>query len=387
MKARPSSYFRGMKRVLQLLAAAGVLAAAAAWAWQMAGDGSRHQVKEAAKRMLGRSPKRIGGQPPAVAAIVQGATGILTGDPAPFTYASGLWSAVTYGSDGSAVHPNLQFDFEVPESGDQKGLSEAWARSGNRSYRMEAGEEYSPAIRRRAGDVATKLVNVDVGLWAWSSSPRTLLTAVVTLDRDQKQLAWFGKDLQADTSARSGQRLNAGFRMEHLDVQPGDVVSVYLWKRGGAEAFIDDMDLFFHSAEVPGRAQGEPVRLDAADPALPQYADMAVIPAAVDSSRFRPGMPAASTTLGAVPFGQGPMAWRFVPAQGLAFLQGPDGEDLALIRPFVDGKDATHYDRVFAETDGTGVRLTSFDVERDGEMERIAAVPAPWSVQLELRRP
>lgn len=312
-----------------------------------------------------------------------------TGDEPPFSVASGPWSMVEFGRKGARLRPNLVFDFEDIPGGGSSQLSPEWAHSGQFAYRMAPGTEYSPAVRRHVRDVAGPLSAVEVGLWMWSPSPRTMLTAVVSIDRDNKQLAWFGKDLQADTAEHAGQQLNCNFLIRDLALEPDDIVSVYLWKRGGEAAFIDDMAIFFHSTEVPGRKLGHAPALDSLRPGGPTplaYAKVSAQDVPVDSTRFRPGMPAPSTTLAAVAFGGGRGLWQFVPDEGLAWLKDPAGTPLALVRPWSPAthRDVLHYDRVVAESVPQGIRITGCDVARIDGQERVAAIPAPVAVVLQL---
>ncbi|MCB0774186.1 MAG: hypothetical protein KDB93_12520 [Flavobacteriales bacterium] len=376
-----------MKWALRILVLLAVVVGGSALAWHWAGPGRQQWVKDQVKILLNRKPQRVGGAVPAAAVPLVEGLGVSTGDEPPFSVASGPWSMVQYTEGDKAIRPDLHYTFEPTPGADSSRLSSAWAHGGTHAFRMAPGDEYSPAIRRRAADVAIKLSAVDVGFWMWTPAPATLLTAVVTIDRKGKQIAWYGKDLPADTAARTGVRLNASFLMGDLAVEPDDILSVYLWKKGGGEAFIDDMDLFFHSAEVPGRKLGKPLALDSLEAGGPvplTYAKPTVSDIPVDTARFRAGLPALPTTREAVPFGRSSHAWRFVPEEGLVWLQDTGGKPLGLIRPWSPGsrKDITHFDRVVAKTTPDGIVVTGFDVDRTHGGERIAASPRPISLSI-----
>jgi hypothetical protein len=345
--------------------------------------------------LLYMKPQQIGGPVSAMASMrADNDAGLFTGDETPFAFASGPWSTVRFAEGGRTVRPNLRFDFEVPSTADSSHLSRSWSRSGTRSYRMAPDEEYSPAIRRRLGDVSMGLSAVDVGFWMHSETPGTMVTAVVSIDRDGTQLAWFGKDLYAD-STKQGGRLNCDFLLRDLAVAPDDIISVYLWKRGGAEAFIDDMDIYFIGTTIPGQERGKAIALDSLGHGGPTplgYAGIQVKDMPVDTGRFRVGGPAPPTTVDAVPIGGTDRQWRFVPREGLAYLVDSNGTPTALVRPRSEltHKDVTHFERVVAETRPQGILLTGFDVDHATQGDAsstIAGTPAPFSMLLELPPP
>ncbi|MCO5276263.1 MAG: hypothetical protein M9900_15265 [Flavobacteriales bacterium] len=378
-----------MKNFLRIIAVPAFVVIAGLLAWQWMTSGQQQAIKEQVKRVIGKSPRMTNGTPPVAADMQAGETGLLTGDPAPFGFATGPWSTVAFETDGHTVRPDLQFSFEVPPGSDTTLLSRQWSHAGARSYRMAPGDEYSPAIRRRVQDVALGFSAVEVGLWAWSPSPGVLVTAVVSIDRDGKQVAWFGKDMVIpEDTVRSGARLNGSFLLRDLALEPTDVVSVYLWKRGGKEAFIDDLDLFFHSGEVPGRKLGQAFPLDSTGKAALGYADVVLQEVVPDPARFSAGAPAVNTTVDAIPIGGTGQRWQFKPDEGVAYLLDPVGQPAAMLRPWsaTSGRDITHFDRVVAEPTAEGIRLTGFDVvAKDGE-ERMAASPAPMAVTLQLAK-
>ncbi|HRN36736.1 MAG TPA: hypothetical protein PLL18_07480 [Flavobacteriales bacterium] len=378
-----------MKNFLRIIAVPAFVVIAGLLAWQWMTSGQQQTIKEQVKRVIGKSPRMTNGTPPVAADMQAGETGLLTGDPAPFGFATGPWSTVAFEADGHTVRPDLQFSFEVPPGSDTTLLSRQWSHSGARSYRMAAGDEYSPAIRRRVQDIALGFSAVEVGLWAWSPTPGVLVTAVVSIDRDGKQVAWFGKDMAIpEDTLRSGARLNGSFLLRDLALEPTDVVSVYLWKRGGKEAFIDDLDLFFHSGEVPGRKLGQAFPLDSTGKAALGYADVVLQEVVPDPARFSAGAPAVNTTVDAIPIGGTGQRWQFKPDEGVAYLLDPVGQPAAMLRPWsaTSGRDITHFDRVVAEPTAEGIRLTGFDVVvKDGE-ERMASSPAPMAVTLQLAK-
>lgn len=382
-----------MRTLLRLLLAALLAIGAALLAWQWMDGAQQQALKQSAKRLLGSAPlSQQGLSPPDSARGQVAANGLLTGDEQPFAFAAGPWSVVAMETEAGTLRPNLRFDFEPQGDLPTEQLSRAWARSGTHSFRMAPQTEYSPGVRRRIREVAVKLSAVEVGLWMRSASPKTLLTAVVSIDRGEAQLAWFGKDLRADTAAHGGQRLNASFLLRDQELQPQDIVSVYLWKRGGEEAFIDDLDIFFHSEEVPGKAGGQALPLDSLRPGGPApwpYAAVSVRPAPVDDQRFRPGLPAPQTTTDAVAIGSSGRFWRFVPNDGLAWMQDTEGKPLALVRPWSQAVrgDVTHYDRVVAEPLPQGLLVTGCDVVRNGGPARVAAEPPPMAVIIQLQDP
>ncbi len=394
MKAwgRSSAYFRRVKWLMRILGGLFMLAVAGMVALLALGIGTKQELKDAVKTFIGKKPQSIRGIPPPAAGMQVLEEGLATGDEPPFSLAAGPWSKVEFDSNGQAIHPNLRFDFEIHLNSDSTRLSSAWSHAGRRSYRMLPGEEYSPAIRRRCSEVATTLSAVEVGFWSWSPSPNTLVTAVVSIDRDGKQLAWFGKDLRADTSVKRGARLNCNYLLRDLGVLPDDQISVYLWKRGGADAFIDDMDVYFHSSEVPGRTNGTALPLDSVGRrgGHPMgYAAILVKDVEPDTVRFHPGAPAPSTTVDDVRFGTSDNRWRFVPDQGVAYLVNAQGIPTAMLRPWspVSRTDLTHFERVVARAIPQGVEITGLDVEvRDGK-EVVASIPAPMALILELSPP
>jgi hypothetical protein len=380
-----------VKRVFQLVVIPALGAGAITLLWGVLPTAQQQLIKDRVKVLLGTDPRKLTGPPSISLGPEPHGPGLFTGDEPPFSHASGPWSMVKYEENGQFIRPNCTFDFEIVLGMDSSRLDHQWSHSGEHAYRMAPGEEYSPAVRRRIRDVATHLAAVEVGLWSWSPSPHTLLTAVVSIDRGEKQLAWFGKDLQADTAAHGGQRLNGSFLIRDLPVEPNDIISVYLWKRGGAETFIDDMDIFFQSTEVPGRELGRALALDSlrtSGPAPPTYASLTVLDVPVDSALFKSNMPAPPTTLEAVLFGNGKYQLQFNPQDGFAWLQDPAGKPLALIRPWSPKahRDVSHFDRVVAETVPQGVRITGCDVVRDAGTDRIASHPAPLAVMLQLQK-
>lgn len=359
-------------------------------AWHLIGHEGQHTAKEQLKRWIGWQPKSIGGAVPVSSTMhVLGASGVFTGDAAPFAFASGPWSNVAYLEGDRLIRPNLWFDFEERDSVDGVRHSGAWSHGGSQAFLLARDEDYSPAIRRRIADVASSLSAVDVGFWMWSQDPSAMLTAVVSIDRGDKQVLWFGKDINADTSAQRGTRLNCRFLVRDEQLEPTDIISVYLWKRGKADVFIDDMQVHFHSDEVLGRKLGRPIALDSLDARGTdplEYGHIQVLDQPVDTNRFLPGMPVVNTTLEAVPFGESGMYWRFVPQEGLAYLEDRSGMPMALLRPWSAHArtDVTHFDRVVATARPNGVEVTGFDVEVLDGNERIAEHPAPMSVLLQL---
>ena len=383
-------YFRRVKSFLRIIVVLAILVAAGLLVWQWMTSAQQGAVKDRVKLLIGSNPRNISGTlPTAGAARLTKEGGLFTGDEAPFAFAAGPWSTVKFDLDGSTVRPNLRFDFEVPVSADTVRLSRKWSHGGERSYRMAPGDDYSPAVRRRVQDVATTLSAVEVGFWMWSPSPKTLVTAVVSIDRGSKQLAWFGKDLPADTGAAQGSRLNCSFLMRDLALEPTDIISVYFWKRGGEEAFVDDIDLYFHSAEVPGRAGGTAFALDSMGVGglVPMgYATVSVTEVPVDTVRFPAGGTAVNTTEAVVPIGGTDKQWCFVPQEGVAYLIDADGTPIAMLRPWspTSRTDITHFERVVAERKPHGVLLTGFDVDNGDGTDRIASYPAPQAMILEL---
>jgi hypothetical protein len=379
-----------VKWFLRIIGLIAILVVAGLLAWQWMNSAQQRAMKDLVKTFIHDKPRPVGGPLQAgadVTTIVDG--GLVTGDEPPFALAAGPWSMVQYESEGHLIRPNLHFDFEPREGADTTKFSRSWSHGGGSSYRMAPGEDYSPAVRRHVGDVATSMASVEVGFWMWSASPRTLLTAVVSFDRGGKQLAWFGKDLPADTGAIRGSRLNCKFLMRELSLKPTDIVSVYLWKRGGKEAFIDDMDIFFHSTVVPGRMEGTALPLDSVGlggRAPMGYATVALKEVPVDTTRFMVGGPAMSTTEAAVPIGGTDKQWRFVPQEGVAYLIAADGTPTSMLRPWspTSRVDITHFERVVAETRPQGVLLTGFDVDFKGGKAHIASSPPPKAVILEI---
>ena len=353
------------------------------------GPEAKQNLKDRVKTLINKKPRSMLGSPADPTGITIMDEGVVTGDEAPFSFAAGQWSNVKFEKDGRTIRPNMRFDFEVSSAVDTSHISRSWSHFGISSYRMSPSEEYSPAVRRHIADVATTLSAVEVGFWMWSPSPKTLVTAVVSIDGKSKQLAWFGKDLPADTSCAKGSRLNCSFLLRDLPIGPNDMVSVYLWKRGGAEAFIDDMDIYFQSAEVPGRRIGKAYALDSAavgGQAPMGYAEISVKDIPVDSTRFLAGMTSMPTTVVPVRIGDSDWQWRFVPEEGTAYLLDADGTPTNLLRPRSLGSrtDITHFDRIVAETKPKGILLTGFDVNIEGGKEVIASMPQPMSLLLDL---
>lgn len=383
-------YFRGVKQVLRVGVILVLLASLGFGAWHWMGPEGQRSTKDALKVVVGRKPRSMNGPVAAgTGAVVQGR--LATGDEPPFSLASGAWSLTAYEQGGLMLRPNIQFDFERTADEDTTRLSRRWAHSGTYSYRMDAGTEYAPPIRRRLKDVATRLSSVDIGFWAWTPGNGVTVTAVVSIDRDGKQVAWFGKDIALPAAGAEGSRLNARFLIGDQALQPTDVVSAYFWKRGKDEAYLDDVDLFFHDTEVPDRVGGSPIALDSIRAGTLPYlvfAPVDVQDVAVDTLRFSVGREAPPATTEAVPLGTTGKRWKFVPQEGLAYLIDAGGLAIAMIRPWspASGIDVSHYDRLVAEPDGPAILLTGFDVAVRGGKEWIQAVPAPSSVRVELMR-
>jgi len=153
------------------------------------------------------------------------------------------------------LRPNLHFDFE--SSGDTSLISREVAFSGISSQVIRAGKEFAPAIRRLAADVADTLASVAVGLWLHTAAERSPITIVVSLDRNDEQLAWFGREIQPrEHEPNRWQPLRAEFHMGDLLVSGEDLVSVYIWNRDTQLVYIDDMDVVYRSTRMPGRRSG-----------------------------------------------------------------------------------------------------------------------------------
>ena len=199
---------------------------------------------------------------------------------------------------------------------------------------------YSPAIRLRAGDVAEDLATVATGCWLSCAAAWPRIGFVMTIERGGEQVAWFGKDLRANEhEPGKWERFNAEFLLRETKVLPGDSIIYYIWNRDRDPLFVDDLDLFFHSANVPGRPLGAAVHVDSLtskDMPLP-FAPCTCEPFQLleRSRRKIIGEPVDSLgqPLDSARVARG-FTWYRTSVMPLAELRDADGKRIAWVRPF-----------------------------------------------------
>ncbi len=291
----------------------------------------------------------------------------------PFGQASGAGVGIATLNEGERVAPNLHFDMEAPFEAGVEGRTSDQARSGSWSFRMDAGREYGPRVDRTVVQVARDLQAVQVECWVLSQDEDPRLTIVISIARGEEQISWSGKDLQAHEH-RPGEweRFNAEYLLRDLQVLPGDVVSVLLWKRSAAEIFVDDLSISYLSRDIPGRE------------ASPSAGTRRFPYASVHCSDPQwnvppPGslLPERPERVSAVPLTEGDsLQVRFLP--GVCLVVSPKGDTLALARLHCAGAgDLLLYEHLEAEPLSKGLRIRAFDLDRQDSAWAISHDPPP----------
>ncbi|MBK8340360.1 MAG: hypothetical protein IPK99_10405 [Flavobacteriales bacterium] len=338
-------------------------------------------------------PADPGGPVSAARPSADGAT-LETQDPPPYDRPSLLRSGMSIAIGDHRVRPNMHFDFEV--TSDTTKISHAHARSGVSAQVIRSGTEYAPAIRRRAAEVADTLTAVAVGLWLFTKAEKPPVTIVVSVDRGDKQLAWFGKDMYpAEHEPGKWQHFQAQFFLRDVVVTGDDQVSIYLWNREKERVYIDDMDVVFRSRQALGRAHGIAFDLeDSTHRIMPLPFAQVAFHSEVDPSSFgvMVGKEAPLSTITEVPLSPGSaLRWRYAPGDAVARVVGGDGKDVALVRAWCIelGCDPLGYERVVVAPGSTGLRMVAFDVDMDASSGRatVAKTPPPRGVELIITAP
>lgn len=313
---------------------------------------------------------------------------LTTNDPAPFDRPLAARSGASITLGGRTLRPNLHFDME--SSADSGLLVSDIARSGRRSMRLKASEEYGPAIRRRAGDVGAPLTSIAVGLWCLADDPG--LVIVTTVNRGEEQRAWYGKELRAsEHTPGTWQRLQGELHLRDLEVADDDVVTIYLWNKHHHDTWIDDMDVVFRSANVLGRDSIRAHDLeDSARTTRPlpfaRVDCLGVVDPALAGLRIGDAPPPETDGI-AVPAGV--FRWRYRPGDGVARLVDGAGHARYLVRPWcATSGDLLGFERLHVAAEAGALRLVGYDVEPspDGSL-RIAAAPAPRGALVRITTP
>lgn len=314
--------------------------------------------------------------------------------PSPLERPDGAVSQVSITLKGHALRPNRHFSFEDTSVASPL-LSTEQAYSGLRSLDL-SGITYGPVIRSRTSDVADDLSSVATGCWLLSSAERPRIGFVMSIRRGGQQVAWFGKELRPNEhDPGKWERFNAEFLLRETNVLPDDSIVYYIWHRDRDPLFVDDLDLFFHSANVPGRPPGTAVHVDSMTiahlplPTAPCTCDPFPL---LERSRLRIigehadslGIPADS-----VPLANG-VSWYRTASMPMAELRDAQGRSVAWVRPFCPtlGVDLLSFERVIVRADGPGrLLIIAFDVDdRDGQAV-VAAAPPPVAATLTVQWP
>ncbi len=317
-------------------------------------------------------------------------------DPSPFSSADGLVSEVSIEREGHTLRPNLHFSFEDSSAHRSPLITTERTRTGGHALGL-GGEEYSSPIKRRAGDVAEGLASVATGFWLYCKDTEPRISIVLTVERgDGEQVAWFGKDLKAtEHTPGKWERFNAEFLMRGTPVLPDDSLVLYIWNRDEEDLFVDDMDLFFISTEVPGRGSGTATPLDSLAPGhfpLPfaQYSCAPFQALAVLQKKLI-GQPSDSVgeVVPRVELWNG-FSWYHAPNMAVAEIRNADDVPVAIIRPFCAGLgvDLLSFERVVVRNIGqNSVYILAFDVELLNGQAVVARQPAPVAADISITIP
>ena len=314
------------------------------------------------------------------------------GDPAPFDMAclsrSGPSTAI------SGFRPNLHFDMEV--SSDSSMLSTRHAHSGNSSYRIPSGQEYTPAIERTLGDMPEPLTTIVVGIWIHSDTTIGKFTMVADARRGEEQLAWMGKDLD-QTGAGMGQwmRFQGEFDLRGLGLSQNDKVRIYFWNADKREVFLDDMDVVFRSEGVLGKPGGTPFDTEnkGSGVAPPPFAKFTPIdPVMAQDHGIVPGLVAPAASSDTHPLTPGnPLRLRFVDGDAVGRVIGDNGRTEFLVRAWCPefGKDLFGFERVMIAPCAKGLRIIGFDIDIDPGTGNVlvAKEPAPMGAECSITPP
>lgn len=326
--------------------------------------------------------------------VVSSGTGhsdFISNDPAPYDQPDPIRSAPAILIGDRLIRPNIHFDFEA--SSDPSWLTSAHAFRGHRSLRMDASIEYGTSIRRRVGDVARPLTAVAVGMWCRTEEPIAKpITIVTTVHRQEKQLAWFGKEFSpSEHVAGTWQRFQGEFLLRDLVPEEGDIVTVYLWNKTQQDLWVDDMDIVFRSNDVLGKPQHPPHDLEhGANTSAPlPFAGVNCMerPDPITLG-IRPGAPAPALVEAVAVPGTG-FRWRYRPGDGVARLEDDNGVAHYLVRPWCLGLgDLLGFERVHVAAVPDGLLLVGHDVDRGPDNELLVArTPPPIAAVIQLSTP
>lgn len=332
---------------------------------------------------------------PAIATLLLAACGG-GHDPSPFSSADGSVSEVSIEREGHTLRPNLHFSFEDSNARRSPLVTAERVRTGGYALQMD-GEEYSPPIKRRAGDVADGLASVACGFWLYCEDTDPRISIVLTVERgDGEQVAWFGKDLKAsEHTPGKWERFNAEFLMRETPAQPDDSLVLYIWNRDEEDLSIDDMDLFFISTEVPGRELGSAAHLDSLAPGqLPlPFAQCGCTPfqalAVLQQKLIGQPSDSAGEVVPHVALWDG-FSWFYTPGMAVAEIRNAQDVPVAVVRPFCSelGVDLLSYERVVVRNIGQhGVHILSFDVDMLNGRSVVARKPPPVAAELTISLP
>lgn len=317
-------------------------------------------------------------------------------DPSPFSSPDGPVSTVSIQRDGHALRPNLHFNFEDGEAQRSPLITKERVRTGAYALQLD-GVEYSPPIKRRAGDVAEGLASVATGFWLYCEDTDPRISIVLTVERgDGEQIAWFGKDLKgSEHSPGKWERFNAEFLMRGTPVHPDDSLVLYIWNRDEEDLSIDDMDLYFISTEVPGREMGTAAHLDSLDPGhLPlPFAQCSCSPFQALPVLQQKLIGQSADSIGeAVPRVElwDGLSWYHTPTMAVAEIRDAHDLPIATVRPFCPalGVDLLSFEQVVVRNiGGHGVHILAFDVDSVKGQRVVAEAPAPVAAELTIDLP
>lgn len=323
------------------------------------------------------------------------ALGCAHGEPAsPFVRSDASAADPSIVLNGRTLRPDRHFDFEDTTVVSPL-LSREMAHGGSRSLDLSE-HTYSPAIRLRAGDVAEDLATVATGCWLSCSAARPRIGFVMTIERGGEQVAWFGKDLRTNEhEPGKWERFNAEFLLRETKVLPDDSIIYYIWNRDRDPLFVDDLDLFFHSANVPGRPLGAAVHVDSlsSKDMPPPFAPCTCepFPLLERSRRKIIGEPVDSLgqPLDSARVARG-FTWYRTGVMPLAELRDADGKRIAWVRPFCAslGIDLLSFERVIVRSQDDGrLLVVAFDMDERNGRSVVAAEPPPVAALLTIRTP
>ena len=138
--------------------------------------------------------------------------------------------------------PLGKLDFDKEPVSAETGISADFGYFSKQSFHLQTGRQYSPALTLKAGDA-----HVQPGQWlrascqvysdygAWDSR------LVLSVDRAGKTVQWYGMRLQNNLSVNRSWNLAWFDAPLPADIQPDDVIKVFVLSENGSPCYIDDV--------------------------------------------------------------------------------------------------------------------------------------------------